>query len=113
LQQVADAHGLRWERVESVGRTGTELSRIVSRKVFSMVPPSSDQATFDGVTAGGGDFVLIALESVHEGDPDAVDDEQKSGNDERLANNSSRWEWLDFVAEVKQGADIEVFTDNL
>lgn len=113
LEQVADTHNLSLERVESVGRTGTELSRIVSRQVFRMPHPSADRPTYSGVSVGGGDYVLIALEAVQDGDPHVVDDDQKASNDERLANNSSRWEWLDFVADLKQSADIEVFTDSL
>jgi peptidyl-prolyl cis-trans isomerase D len=111
--QIAAAAETSWETAEAVSRTGAGLSRAVLRHVFGMPHPDDDGPVFDGLSVGGGDYVLVALDAVHDGEPDGAEEEAKGGAQNREAEAVSRWEWLDYVAEIKESADIELFTDAL
>ena len=109
---AADA-GLEWSRFESVGRIGGGLSQQLLEIAFRMPRPGAGTPQFDGVVDGGGDFVIVSLSSVDEGDISSMSDDEARTIRQALESDSGRIMLDAFVRGRRQSADVRVVEQNL
>ncbi len=108
---AADA-GLEWSRFEDVGRTGGGLARQLTELAFRMPRPGSGAPQFDGTVDGGGDFVIVSLSSVDEGDISSMSDDETRTMRQALESDDGRSMLDAFVRGRRQAADVRIVEQN-
>jgi hypothetical protein len=61
----------------------------------------------------GGDYALIAVLGVTDGDPAKLTDKERQDTRERLQRAASDAAWQDFIAGLRANADVAIFKDKL
>ena len=108
---AADA-GLEWSRFEDVGRTGAEPSGQLREVAFRMPRPTFGYEQFDGVLDDHGDFVIVALSRVEDGDTASMSDEEAEMLRRALASDIGRTAFDAFVRSRRQSADVRIVEQN-
>ena len=109
---AADA-GLEWSRFEKVSRTGGGLTEKLLEVVFRMPRPSTGAAHFDGLIGNAGDFVIVSLSSVDDGDISSMSDDETRTLRQALEADSGRTMFDAFVRGRRQSADVKIIEQNL
>ena len=105
--EVAADAGVEWSRFEDVGRFDGEVSRQLLDVVFRMPRPGGD-ARFDGLIDGAGDFVIVWLSGVDDGDVSALSDEEREDLRQALEADFGRVAYDAFVRVRRESADVEI-----
>lgn len=82
-QALAKEQNAEWQATKSYSRESKAVPSIVLNKIFAMSRPVADKAAFSTVALPNGDYAVIGLYSVKDGDP------AKSKEAERLAVSRS------------------------
>ncbi len=103
-----------WFAAKTYQRTDSEVSQQILQSAFSSAKPKSDsEPEFVGFTARNGNFVVVKVSAVHEGDPASVSAEVRDGLTSHLDRVYVDSELQAFVNQLKNEADIEVFQQYL
>ena len=111
-EAVAAGAGLEWSRFEDVGRTGAALSGQLREVAFRMPRPTFGGAQFDGVLDDHGDFVIVALSRVDDGDASSMSDEEIGRLRRALESDHGRTAFDAFVRSRRQSADVRIVEQN-
>ena len=109
---AADA-GLEWTWFEDVGRTGAGLSGQLLEVAFRMPRPGFGTAQFDGVLDVHGDFVIVSLSRVDDGDTSSMSDEEIAVLRRALESDNGRTAFDAFIRGRRQSADVRIVEQNL
>ncbi len=110
---VAADIGLEWSRFESVGRTGGGLSERLLAVAFRMPRPDTGSAQFDGVVDDAGDFVIVSLSRVDDGDISSLSEDESRSLRQALEADIGRTMFDAFVRGRRQSTDIQIIEQNL
>ena len=110
---VAADSGLEWSRFENVGRIDGGLTEQLLETAFRMPRPRAGTPQFDGVVDGGGDFVIVSLSSVDDGDVSSMSDDEIRTIRQALESDGGRTMLDAFVRGRRQSADVRVIEQNL
>ena len=113
VDAVAAETGLEWSRYEDVGRTGSGVSGQILEVAFRMPRPGSGVPGFDGVLDDQGDFVIVSLSRVDDGDSTALSSDETGALRQRLEADSGRTMFDAFVRSRRQSADVDIIEQNL
>ena len=80
---------------------------------FRLPRPAGSGPSYGGVALDGGDYSLIAVLGVTDGDPAKLSDKERQDTRERLQRAASDAAWQDFIAGLRANADIAIFKDKL
>ncbi|MCY4221610.1 MAG: SurA N-terminal domain-containing protein [Thiotrichales bacterium] len=109
---VAAELGLEWSRFEDIGRTGAELAGSLREVAFRMPRPIAGSMQFDGMLDGYGDFVIVALSRVEDGDTSSMNDEETDILRRVLESDVGRTAFDAFVRSRRQSADVKISEQN-
>ena len=76
LESIAGSHGLSLEQHPLSKRNATTPERGIVQQAFAMRPPAGDQPVYSGQLAAAGDYTLVALHEVRDGDVSEFEGEQ-------------------------------------
>ena len=110
---VAADTGLEWSRFEDVGRAGGELSERLLEVAFRMPRPGSGSARFDGVVDANGDFVVISLARVDDGDVSTLSDDESRSLSRALEADIGRIMFDAFVRGRREASDVQIVEQNI
>ena len=110
---VAADTGLEWSRFEDVGRAGGELSERLLEVAFRMPRPEAGSARFDGVVDASGDFVILSLARVDDGDVSALSDDESRSLSRALEADIGRITFDAFVRGRRQASDVQIVEQNI
>ena len=110
---VAAGIGLEWSRFENVGRIGGGLPEQLLEVAFRMPRPGAGTSQFDGVVDRDGNFVILSLSSVAEGDISSMSDDETRTVRQVLESDGGRIMLDAFVRGRRQSADVRVIEQNL
>ena len=110
---VATDIGLEWSRFESVGRTGGGLSERLLAVAFRMPRPDTGSAQFDGVVDDAGDFVIVSLSRVDDGDISSLSEDESRSLRQALEADIGRTMFDAFVRGRRQSTDVQIIEQNL
>ena len=110
---VAADSRLEWSRFENVGRGGDGLSEQILEVAFRMPRPDGGSARFDGVIDDAGDFVIVSLSRVDDGDVSSMSDEEGRSLRRALEAGHGRTMFDAFVHGRRQTADVRIIEQNL
>ncbi|MDD9983218.1 MAG: SurA N-terminal domain-containing protein [Gammaproteobacteria bacterium] len=109
---AADA-GVEWSRFENVSRIGGELAEKLLDVAFRMPRPGTAGAQFDGLLDDGGDFVIVSLSRVDDGEITSLGDDETRRLRQVLETDIGRTMFDGFVRGRRQSADIRIVEQNL
>ncbi len=96
-----------WHESQLVSRAQTEIDPAILEQAFAMAKPT-DTPTYHGFSNREGDYVVVALNKVVDGDISAVTEQDKAGLSAYLARSQGDSELRAFLASLKADADIEM-----
>ena len=110
---IATEQGVEWTKSELIKRSDNTVNREILNAAFRMAKPTGDEVQWHGFELMNGDYAIVALYQVVEGDPSAVDDATRQALKSTLQRSRSQSEGAYLVDSLKQQAEIKEFPNNL
>ncbi len=101
-----------WFDKKTYNRVDDDVSAQVLQHAFSVVKPSAE-ATFTGFTAQNGNYIVVKVTAVNDGNPADASAEDRDGLQSFLARNNGTSELQAFIASLRADADIEILAKDL
>lgn len=102
---AAEQAGVEVQQQELVARTGPAPSEISSR-AFRMPRPVDDAPVYGEAELADGDFVVLRLDAVQDGDPDAQDDAQRVSASQSMARALGSAEYDHLLKNLRQEGEV-------
>jgi len=96
-----------WHEKMLIDRSGTAIDRAILDKVYAMPKPTSSPI-YQGFTVSNGDYVIVKLSAVIDGNIDEASTQDRAGLSAYLARSYGDSALEAFLASLKADADIEV-----
>ena len=112
-EAVAADAGLEWSRFENVERFGDELPERQLEMVFRIPRPDTGAPRFDGVLDDDGDFAIVSLVRVDDGDDSLMSGDERRSLRRALEADLGRTVFDAFVRGRRQSAEIRIIEQNL
>ena len=112
-QEVAADTGLEWSRFENVNRAESGLSERLLEVAFRIPRPGGGAPQFDGMVDDGGDFVIVSVSRVEDGDLSSMNEDERRSLQQALETDIGRSVFDAFVRGRRQSADVNVVEQNL
>ncbi|MDH5217908.1 MAG: peptidyl-prolyl cis-trans isomerase, partial [Gammaproteobacteria bacterium] len=113
LKNIAEAEKLEVTGKAWVKRDDSKLGPEISREVFSTQRPADENGFTHGVSLNNGDYVVMTLFAVKDGDISALTDSEKTEIANRLANATGVDEFGFALNSYKDKAEIKRYPGNL
>ena len=101
-----------WFDVKSYSRTNEEVSAQVLQQAFSMARPN-ERATITGFTAQNGNYIVVKVTGVNNGEPSDASSEERDGLKSFLVRANGAGELQAFIDSLRDDADIEILAKDL
>lgn len=101
-----------WHTSQVYGRTDKEMSAQILKRAFSLAKPNNE-AQYTGFTATNGNYVVVKLDAVQDGNPADASIEERDGLRSQLARVNGDSELQAFIDSLRAEASIEIFNKNL
>jgi peptidyl-prolyl cis-trans isomerase D len=105
---------LEWTTVEKTKRDNVEVNRAVLRSAFQAGIPA-DKPVITSNRLGSGDYSIIIVSAVHDGEIDEGDEAENlsKSTDLELRRTRGTDEWQQFIKNAKNNSDIRLFKENI
>jgi peptidyl-prolyl cis-trans isomerase D len=110
---IAGKFAVAWKDQASIGRDSKTVDANIIKEVFRMKKPAKGAASYDGVVLPNGDYAIIALSKVTDGDPATVKKENRENIKRRLIKAASANARSYLMADLKSKAKIQVQQEDL
>lgn len=100
-------------KTATAGRNEASLDRTLVEHAFKLARPESGKATSSGLHIGNGDYAVVRLLAVKDGDPAQIDDTQKKSIAKTLAESAAESEFSALLESAKKNAKIARFENKL
>jgi len=104
---------LSWVRPGLVARRAAEVNPEIIDEAFRLQRPLPGKPLFGGKSLMTGDFAVLAVYEVKDGDPAGVDGASKQSATETLVRGRAESEFQAYVKSLKAKADIKRYPDKL
>jgi peptidyl-prolyl cis-trans isomerase D len=111
-QAVAGEESLQWSERKLAGRDDASVARALLIRVFQLGHPSPGQPVFGGVALPSGDYAVISVTKVQDGDPNAAGT-ARSTMETRLERARGDELFDAFVQALRERAKIKIYADRL
>jgi len=112
LETLAESEKAKYEEASDIKRTDKKLPREVLTSVFAMPHPVDGKPVHKGVELVSGDYMLLSLNKVTNGDLKAATDEQKLAAKRSLQTHLAQREVTAMQADLRQAADIVLYSQD-
>jgi len=114
LDQLANEKLFEWTKSENVGRDDPDVKRSVLRSVFKLGRPDGGKSLYNGFSDGMNDYIVVGVTAVNDVDTEwsGIDDAAKK-TIEQLQQQRDNESWQDFLSNLKQHADIKMYSEAL
>ncbi len=112
VNAVAADAGLEWSRFEDIDRAGAGLAAPLLEVAFRMPRPDVGAAQFDGVLDDHGDFVIVSLSRVDDGDTSSMSGDETGILRRTLESDIGRTALDAFVRGRRESADVRIVEPN-
>lgn len=110
-EQGVTAREITWSRAEPPGETGPGPQ--LAEAVFRSPPPDENTPVYGGVSLLGGGYALFRLNEVVPGDPDQAPEELVNRVRNRIARRQSQDMLQQYIADLKDQAEIRIREEHL
>ncbi|MBE9532871.1 MAG: SurA N-terminal domain-containing protein [Proteobacteria bacterium] len=101
-----------WFDVKTYSRTSEEVSAQVLQQAFSMARPNGD-ATIAGFTAQNGNYIVVKVIDVNNGEPSDANSEDRDGLKSFLVRANGASELQAFIDSLRADANIKILAKDL
>jgi peptidyl-prolyl cis-trans isomerase D len=101
-----------WQDAMTISRTDMDVNQELSDHVFKMAKPE-EHSVVSGFTASNGNYIIVKLNQVIEGDPSLASEEDKAGLSAYLSRYRGNAELQAFLAGLKADADVAILDNKL
>ncbi len=108
LQQIAADDGWELKSGIKIKRRSTLLPQGVRDKAFSLPRPEEGKASFGGAELGSGDYALLAVTGVTDGDPSKLDDAARKAAKAEMAQSKGELQFNILGRYLRDRADVEI-----
>lgn len=112
-QDVADSLALKSKALLALGRNATDVDAALVSEAFRLSRPLAGDATFGSVVLASGDFLLLRLTAVRDGDPAAVSAADREALKRRLLSTAGANAQRYLIDTLKAEADIVLNSEDL
>ncbi len=114
-QKGATELGIDWGEQDMIKRTGTaNMPREVVARAFQMkLPEREGSAAYGGVTAANGDYILVELSAVVDGELETLDPPQREALRRNLTEGNMESHYRSYLSGLRGEADVDIFEDQL
>jgi peptidyl-prolyl cis-trans isomerase D len=112
-KNIANKLGVAWKKSSDISRKSNNVDSTIVRQAFRMTKPVADTISYSGVVLPNGDYAIIALNNVVEGDPATVDKASRDAIKSQLANEMSANVQNNLLTTLRSHATINVQEDEL
>ncbi|BAO43661.1 SurA N-terminal domain-containing protein [Thiolapillus brandeum] len=110
LEQIAGDGAGELKSGIRIKRQSTALPQAVREKAFGLSRPKEGSPSFGGVELGNGDYALLALTGVTDGDPSKLDDAARKTTKQELARAKGQQQFNILGRYLRERADVEIST---
>lgn len=96
-----------------VKRDAAGLDAALRQRAFTLPHPQADAAVYDVVSLGKGDYALLAVNGLRDGDPSKVKEEDRARLQKQLVNGRGEAEFSALLKGFRSRSDIHIFEKNL
>lgn len=111
LAQLAREQGWKLGQVVKIKRNSTTLPAMIRDAAFGLARPEPGKPSVGGVALGDGDYVLLAVSEILDGDPSKLDEAVRKVAREQLARAKGDAQFNLMGKYLRKHADIEIATD--
>jgi len=113
-ETVSKALSVDWQDADAVTRDTSDHDTQVIKQAFRLTrPSSSDSPRYSGVVLNSGDYAVIRLNKVVDGDPATMDVAERETVKRRLAGEQGANAQLHLISQLKADAKVIVQNDDL
>lgn len=104
-----------WLSAGSITRKATDakINPAIIKQAFRLQHPTTESPRFDGIALSSGDYAVIRLDKVTDGDPAAADKAARETVKRRLASEQAANAQARLVAALKSTAEVVVHSEEL
>ncbi len=102
-----------WQSTQTYSRSNDKVSAQILNHAFAAPKPTQDTPSYSGFVADNGNYIVIQLTAVEDGDVAAVESEQREALEGHLKRIATESELQALLASIKESAEIEIFEQNL
>ncbi|MEX1033399.1 MAG: SurA N-terminal domain-containing protein [Cellvibrionaceae bacterium] len=106
IEEVAKANDYQWQVSLNTQRTEPQVRRDILTRVFAL-PRPADEALVSGFTTNTGDYVVVNLTEVTDGDYHGMSESEKANLRQRLAGMASDSAYAAYEAQLEESAKIK------
>jgi len=108
LDEIAAAESLELQDSGLIDRRAVQPERTLVQEAFLMEPPGGGQASVTGLALGSGDYVLLALEEIRDGDLSALTDAEREQASRELSRIQGVAEMAALLDDLRSKAKIVI-----
>jgi len=112
-QALAAEQDLEWSEPAELSRERGSADAMLRRVVFSMPKPGGDAPVYEGFTNASGNFVVVALRSVVEGDPAEAPPERREAVRRTLGEAYGQRAYEAYLESLREQAEVVVYDESL
>ena len=112
-EDLAEKHTLQWEDTSYIKRNETDINPLIIQSAFSAGTPAEDQAVYAGTSLASGDYAVVIVHNIEESGIEALNEEAINALKTQLGQQNAQLSWNSYVKELREKADVEVFSNNL
>lgn len=113
LSSVKGRAGLDYHPLASIQRDDQNLDPALTQAIFRMPRPGAHRRLLDGVALSNGDYALVALHGIENGDPAKLSAKRRSQIGEELAARQGNAEFDAYVEALRQKGKVKEYPDRL
>ncbi len=112
-QAIAKSLDLEWKVVEAIKRTGEGMDVAIVNQAFRVIKSAKGDVSFGGAAFPSGDYIVIQLNKVTEGDPAVFEKAERENLKRRMADELGNNTGIYLTETLKAQATIVVQKDDL
>lgn len=113
LQTLLKEQNLAWQQVGWVARSGSSVEGKIVAQAFRLPRPEAGKVSYGAAGTMSGDFAVVGVYGVQDGDPAGVDASQKQALVERRGQTLGRAELEGAVQRLQSAAKVKEYPENL
>jgi len=102
-----------WKQAGELKRTDRGIDPKIVQQAFRLARPTSDKSVFGGVELASGDYAVMGVSKVSDGDPAKLDDAKRTTVERTLDSVDGLQAYDNYLQSIKASASITVHKDNL
>lgn len=112
-QSLAKELGLEWVKSGELKRSDRKIDTAIVKEAFKLSRPEEGKGSFSGIVLNNGDYAVVAVNKVTDGNVAEIEESKKLNLKRTLAGARGESEFDDLLSSIKEQAKIVIQQDNI